>query len=226
MTISERQSNILRSIVAEYIKTAQPISSQTLEQRYDFKVSPATLRNEMVALSRKGFLIKPFASSGRVPTDKGYRFFVDKILEDSKDDIDNAKSFDDAIFPWRLAKDLASLSSSLVAVYLSEQDIFWKEGWEDLLQEPEFESQNSIRSFSRLIEDFEKNILTFPFSREIQVLIGREIPFSKVRDFSIMATECDFAGTEKGIVAFLGPKRMEYPKNIQILHTWKKQLKN
>ena len=224
MAITERQKNILERIVEEYINEARPISSQFLEKKYDFGVSSATLRNEMLSLSRKGFLEKPFASSGRVPTDKGYRFFVDETLQKPQKHLD--RGVESIESTWHLAKKLASLSSSLVAVYLEGEDLIFKEGWEDLLEEPEFEHQSSIKSFAKLLDDFENNIEDFSLTNGIQVFIGKEVPFSRIKDFSIMISECEFAGNEKGIVAFLGPKRMEYPKNINILNAWTKQLKN
>ena len=226
MKTTERQKKILEYVVSEYVESARPISSQTLEKKYDLGVSPATLRAEMLALSEQGFLEKPHASSGRVPTDKGYRFFVDEILENPKEYSDKAINADDTISPWRFAKNLASLTSSLVAVYLQEQEMIFKEGWEDLLAEPEFEDHNSMKSFARLIEDFEWNIGDLSFGRGIEVFIGKEVLFSRVKDFSIIVAECEFEENKKGIVAFLGPKRMEYPKNINILHSWTKRLKS
>ena len=205
--ITERQKRILDCIVSEYVESAYPISSQVLEKKYHLGVSGATLRNEMLALSRLGFLEKPFASSGRVPTDKGYRFFVDEVLEKPQKHLRNkAEPVESS---WHLAKKLASLSSSLVAVYLQGQETIFKEGWEDLLEEPEFEEQGSIKSFAKLIDDFEKNIADFDFEEGIQVFIGKEVFFSRVKDFSIMIAVCRFSDNETGIVVFLGPKRME-----------------
>ncbi len=80
MTITERQEKILNKVLQEYIKSAQPVSSQLLEKKYDFGISPATIRIEMQKLTDKGFLYQPHTSAGRVPTDKGYRLFVDKLF--------------------------------------------------------------------------------------------------------------------------------------------------
>ena len=77
----KRQKEILNSVIEEYINSAQPVSSQLLEKKYDFGICPATIRIEMQKLTDKGFLCQPHTSAGRVPTDKGYRFFVDNLLE-------------------------------------------------------------------------------------------------------------------------------------------------
>ena len=77
METNLRQQDLLLKIVEEYINTAKPVSSQLLEKKHSFKVCPATIRNEMQALTKKGYIFQPHTSAGRVPTDKGYRFFVD-----------------------------------------------------------------------------------------------------------------------------------------------------
>ena len=77
--LDERKSAILRAVVQEYIETAQPVGSAHLARTRNLGVSPATVRNEMAVLEREGFLAHPHTSAGRIPTDKGYRFFVDNI---------------------------------------------------------------------------------------------------------------------------------------------------
>lgn len=79
--MDERKAAILRSVVEEYIQTAQPVGSGHVARSSGLAVSPATVRNDMTALEHEGFLRQPHTSAGRVPTDKGYRFFVDGIAE-------------------------------------------------------------------------------------------------------------------------------------------------
>jgi len=77
--LDDRKASILRAIVAEYIDTAQPVGSGHIARSAGVEVSPATVRNEMAALERDGYLVQPHTSAGRVPTEKGYRFYVDTI---------------------------------------------------------------------------------------------------------------------------------------------------
>ncbi len=77
--LDDRKAAILRAVVQEYIQTAQPVGSAHLARTHNLGVSPATVRNEMAVLERDGFLAHPHTSAGRIPTDKGYRFFVDSI---------------------------------------------------------------------------------------------------------------------------------------------------
>ena len=79
--LDDRKAAILRAVVEEYIETAQPVGSGHVADRPDVAVSSATVRNELAALERDGFLVQPHTSAGRVPTDKGYRFFVDHLTQ-------------------------------------------------------------------------------------------------------------------------------------------------
>jgi heat-inducible transcriptional repressor len=79
--LDERKSAILRAIVQEYIATGQPVGSSHVAGGHDLKVSPATVRNEMAVLEQEGYVTQPHTSAGRIPTDKGYRFFVDHMTQ-------------------------------------------------------------------------------------------------------------------------------------------------
>lgn len=80
--LDERKAAILRAVVEEYIETAQPVGSLHVAQGSSVDVSAATIRNEMAVLEREGYLVQPHTSAGRIPTDKGYRFFVDQLVPD------------------------------------------------------------------------------------------------------------------------------------------------
>ena len=222
MELTQRQENILEKVVEEYIRLAQPISSQLLEEEYDFGVSPATIRSEMLALSEQGFLMQPHTAAGRVPTDKGYRFFVDEILREPKQK-EQENMFEELgdVFEeaGMMAKHLAGMASVLIAVYLEKKGMLFKEGWEELLEEPEFENRSTVKNFAKLVEEFEKRAGEFSQGSGVQVFIGREAPFSNAKEFSIMIADFSFPEGEKGRVALLGPKRMAYHKNIRLLES-------
>src|SRR6188472_4036711 len=82
--LDERKTAILSAVVQEYIATALPVGSTHVVDAPGVRVSPATVRNEMAVLEQEGYLVQPHTSAGRVPTDKGYRFFVDHITEPGK----------------------------------------------------------------------------------------------------------------------------------------------
>ena len=116
--ITERQKLILKLIVEEYVKTNQPVGSMTLLQRNDIDVSPATIRNEMAALENEGYLEKTHTSSGRVPSEKGYRLYVQLIMGDKKKKKHNFPLIDeifekDALNQEEAIKDSVMLVSQL-----------------------------------------------------------------------------------------------------------------
>jgi heat-inducible transcriptional repressor len=78
--LARRKDQVLSAVIDDYIQTAEPVASRTLARRYGFGLSAATLRNELADLEELGFLDKPHTSAGRVPSDKGYRYYVDRLL--------------------------------------------------------------------------------------------------------------------------------------------------
>lgn len=220
MILTTRQSQILQSAVLEYVNLAVPVSSQLLEEKYDLAVSPATIRNEMKWLEDEGFLIQPHISAGRVPTDKGYRFFVDSVFQEE------AKEPERVRLNHVILKNLAAASGNLAFVYTKEQDLVWKEGWEGLLLEPEFEEKEYLLNLAHFLKDLEKSVRSLQIDR-MHIYIGKENPFSRVRDFSIIISECAFEDEEQGFVSIIGPKRMAYQKNIGLIKSpWKNMRKS
>ena len=82
MELGERRCRILAAVVDDYVETAEPVGSETLALKYDFGVKPATIRNELAAMSEIGYLRQPHTSAGRVPSDLGYRYYVDRLMPD------------------------------------------------------------------------------------------------------------------------------------------------
>jgi heat-inducible transcriptional repressor len=77
--LDRRRLDVLRAIVEDYVATQEPVGSKALVERHNLGVSPATIRNDMAALEEEGYIHQPHTSAGRVPTDKGYRLFVDRL---------------------------------------------------------------------------------------------------------------------------------------------------
>src|SRR3989344_408427 len=135
MNITERQKTILESLVEGYVQSAHPISSQWLEEEAGFDFSPATIRNELLQLTEKGYLEQPHVSAGRIPTDQGYRFVVDEIIEELEK---RKQRFEQDITDYfLLLEQLAQSSSALVLGYVPGSRRIMQEGWERLLREPE-----------------------------------------------------------------------------------------
>ncbi len=91
MELDERKKKILHAIIRNYLETGEPVGSRTISKYTDLNLSSATIRNEMVDLEEMGLIIQPHTSSGRIPSDKGYRLYVDTMLEDKTKEIDEMK---------------------------------------------------------------------------------------------------------------------------------------
>ena len=82
--LTERQKKILEAIIKEYTQTGEPVGSVILDKKYNLGISPATIRNEMVKLSNEGYLTKPHASAGRVPTSIAFRFYIKELMKEKE----------------------------------------------------------------------------------------------------------------------------------------------
>ena len=129
-TLRERQQSILEALVREHVRTAKPVASQELAGRFGRRFSPATIRGEMLEMDDLGYLEQPYTSGGRIPTDKGYRFFVDHIAREPGITEKEEESFD-RIFGIRDETDfikefgrlMARLSNAYTAIGMDTQKI-------------------------------------------------------------------------------------------------------
>lgn len=95
--LDDRKKKVLQAIVEEYINTAEPVSSSSISSKYDLSCSSATIRNEMADLDKKGYLEKVHTSSGRIPSAKGYRYYVDELLKDDNISLEEVKYISDKL---------------------------------------------------------------------------------------------------------------------------------
>ncbi len=114
MALDDRKARVLRAIIEEHIETGLPVGSRVIARRYDLGVSPATIRNEMAELEEGGYLDKPHTSSGRVPSDRGYRFYVDELMPVPK--LSDADIWALESLFRRTARDVVSLLKETVRV--------------------------------------------------------------------------------------------------------------
>lgn len=220
LMLTERQRLILDGIINQYIDSARPVSSKLIERVCGLNVSPATIRNEMQELSDMGYISQPHTSAGRVPTDKGYRFLIDTILEElvlqeneqcpltfrEESPLSTLK---------RISADLSKRCSGLAIAFLEDQGIFWKEGMKMVFKEPEFRQPEYSVRFINCLDLLEKRFeyLSENIEGGIEVYIGRESPLYNQDDFSLIVSR----HSENLFLAIFGPKRMRYKENIKSL---------
>ena len=91
--LDERKTKILHAIIQTYLETGEPVGSRTIAKASDLNLSSATIRNEMSDLEELGYIVQPHTSAGRIPSDKGYRFYVDHLMEEKDHEISDMKEF-------------------------------------------------------------------------------------------------------------------------------------
>ena len=93
MVLDDRKKTILEAIIRNYLETGEPVGSRTISKYTDLNLSSATIRNEMSDLEEMGYIIQPHTSAGRIPSDKGYRFYVDHLIEEKDKEVTEMKEF-------------------------------------------------------------------------------------------------------------------------------------
>lgn len=93
MELDERKTKILKAIIRNYLETGEPVGSRTISKYTDLNLSSATIRNEMADLEELGYIVQPHTSAGRIPSDQGYRFYVDHLMEEKNQEVDEMKKF-------------------------------------------------------------------------------------------------------------------------------------
>ncbi len=229
--MTKRQEEILNILIKEYVKMAEPISSSFLVERCGFNCSPATLRAEMMELERSGYLQQPHTSAGRVPTDKAYRFFVDKLLQEKEKNgdlpekdrraidrtIDSAPREAHAISSG-LAKTMSNLVDDFVISGIADTNEFYRMGFANILESPEFEDRDDFFGFGSIFDEFENYFQNFFHEPEkLVVYIGRENPDKHTQKEAVMIARYPLPDGYEGISAVIGPMRMAYHRNLSLL---------
>ena len=226
--ITERQNQILDCLIRQYIKTAEPVGSDFLSKKYDFGLCPSTIRIELQSLIKDGYLEQPHTSAGRVPTDKAYRLFVNNILgkETKEEELEAIERYDNEFkMASQLTKYLAEASSVFSTMYLLNKELSWQAGWEEISKEPEFSNQSFLSGFVNFLDDFEQNIKKLKINDPINVFIGKEIQSPKAINLSLICSKCNF-NDSSALIVLIGPKRMNYDKNIRLMNSLNNFLDN
>lgn len=232
--MNSRQEKILASVVEEYTETAIPVGSKVLVEKYGFDLSPATMRNDMGKLEKDGYLYQPHISAGRIPTDKGYRYFVEKIMPEQDLSPTDQKKMQTEILKLRAQKNrltrttaklLSTLSGSLAITGKKEE--FFDFGMHELLENPEFKDADEFCKIVEALDYIDENveaILKKVKTGETKIFIGKENPIKEISNCSMIVSPYKNKSGEKGLLAIIGPKRMPYAKNKSIMDYMKKIL--
>lgn len=236
MNITKRQQEILFAIIEEYAEMAAPVGSVTLAKL--FGVSSATIRSEMARLEEAGYLVQPHTSAGRVPTDSGYRLYVNSLTEDMnashvreenparllpgrEDRSTHAmelriNSQERADFAIRGAVDsLVELTGNLGLATIGDQ--LYLAGMSRLFTQPEFMDTTRVRSVAKLLDNLEPWLREAAPGEPLNIFIGEENPIGKTSEVSLIISKFRSPYSDNSYIGVLGPTRQNYGRVMSLV---------
>lgn len=228
--LNERQGKILKAIVKEYTGTANPVSSGYLKDKYKLPYSSATIRNEMAALEENGYLMKAYISSGRIPSDKGYRYFIDNLMEKRELSENYQKKLElkllkqkakNARLERTTTKMLSSMSRCLALSGLVDKEEYFDFGMHNLLDDPDFSNMDELAKLTSALDLIDENvdkILDQVKTGDTRIFVGKENPMKEIQNCSMIVAPYELEEGDRGLVAIIGPKRMKYGRNKSLIN--------
>ncbi|MCL2869622.1 transcriptional regulator [Candidatus Saccharibacteria bacterium] len=221
--MTERQRQILFAIIEQYAEVAVPVGSVTLAKL--FNASSATIRAEMVKLEEMGLIYQPHTSAGRVPTDAGYRLYVNHLTESEEMPkldrsaraiearVTSNSRADQAI---RSAVDsLVELTGNLGMATIGGQ--LYMSGIANLFAQPEFLNTNHVQSVASLLDNLEPWLRETAPNEPLNVFIGSENPIGKASGASLIISRFRSPYSDKSYIGVLGPTRQNYARVTQLV---------
>jgi len=220
MDLSERQKNLLRSVIEKYIETGEPVGSETIEKEAHLGVSPATIRNEMVRLTSLGYLRQPHTSAGRIPTSIGLKFYVDQLMEEKslslkdevaiKQELGEPKGRFDQLLK-HTSRVLADQTHSMAIVTDEDGDVY-ASGMANILDLPEFYDIDITKTVLSMVDKVEMLSQIFGHlspEEQIKILFGDElgVPYLEPCGFVIARYSLP---SHQGVLGVIGPTRLNY----------------
>lgn len=233
-SLTSRQTQILKAIIDEYIETAEPVGSDSLEKKYNLGISPATIRNEMGLLTKSGFLKQPHTSSGRIPTSGAMKFYVDQLMEEKQMSLaDEVKAKEEVWdskgnlnkFLYEITHSLADMTGGL-AVAATEDGSLWHAGHANIFSYPEFADPSMCASLFGFMDESDQMIdlffNRFPMETPFDVLFGEEMGF---RDLPVGIVATHFKVKDvNGALGVIGPVRQSYSMLVPTLKYYRGML--
>lgn len=226
--LNQKYKDLLFTIIEEYIETKNPIASEYLVGKNNLNCCSATIRNMMVDLENMGYLYQPYVSSGRIPTPESYRLYIElldkkqsphkKIISKIDAFISSAKILDLSQKAKVLAKFYSQISNNAVLLAFSPHN-YYATGFSNVLNEPEFSEIEKLKNLSMVFDNLE-SISEHLYSsvKEIEISIGEVGSLSE----NLSSIKCRF---ERGVIAIIGPMRMNYKQNLGLINYFKDKIK-
>jgi len=226
--MTDRQEQILRSIVEQYAEIAAPVGSLLLAKL--FGVSSATIRAEMARLEEMGYIEQPYTSAGRIPTDKGYRYYVNKVADYADASVNNmslmdrsARAIDARIRSAGMAsKTIKSAVDSLVEITRNLAigtigDQLYMSGIANLFMQPEFAGGNAVQQVASLLDNLEPWLYEAAPNKPLSVYIGAENPVGKSSGCSLIVCKYRSPYSDNSYIGVVGPTRQNYAQTMNLV---------
>lgn len=224
--MTERQIAILATIIEQYAEIAAPVGSVTLAKL--FGVSSATIRSEMARLEEMGLIMQPHTSSGRVPTDQGYRFYVNTLTEAQNNEMPkldrSARAIDARVSTHGDRADRAIRSAVDSLVDLTQNlglatigDELYMSGIGNLFSQPEFMSGTHTQAVARLLDNLEPWLREAAPNEPLNVYIGAENPVGKASGASLIISRFRSPYSDRSYIGVLGPTRQSYGRVMRLV---------
>lgn len=224
--MTERQIQILAAIIEQYAEVAAPVGSITLAKL--FGVSSATIRAEMARLEEMGLIAQPHTSAGRVPTDKGYRFYVNALNEAEATMVPqldrSTRAIEARVNTHKNRADRAIRSAVDSLVDLTQNlglatigDELYMSGIGNLFSQPEFMQGNHVQAVARLLDNLEPWLREAAPNEPLNVYIGSENPIGKSSGATLIVSRFRSPYSDKSYIGVLGPTRQSYGRVMRLV---------
>lgn len=225
--LTQRQVEILKSIIEEYIETAEPVGSETIEKKRNISASPATIRNEMVKLSEYGYLKKLHSSAGRLPTAQGIKFYVRELMKEKELSTVEEVALKEGVWDYRekqqrflkeVTKSLAEKTDALAIATTQDGDIFCS-GYANILDMPEFFDIDVTKTLLEALDEYDLFKSIFESApqetgEDIHVLIEDELGSRLNGPYGFIFADFITPMHISGRIGVLGPARLHYTSII------------
>lgn len=229
MDLTDRQITILKHIIDEYIETARPVGSETLDKKYSLGVSPATLRNEMTVLTEAGYLKQLHTSAGRTPTPKALRYYVTNLMQPKNLSVTDEVKIKEHLADYRdqfekilreATRELAQQTKTLAVAYDNDENIFYS-GTANILDMPEFYDIDLTRNILSLLDHFDYLDRIFAGGgvdedATTHVLLAEDLGLEPLASCAVVFQRFGAGAGKKhqGAIGIVGPCRLNYPRLV------------
>lgn len=221
MDLTDRQKQLLKAIIEEYIENAEPVGSEAIEKKYDLGVSPATIRIEMGKLTEKGYLRQPHTSAGRTPTSQGFKLYVQELMKEKTIPVSAEVSIREVLMQQRarqerlLKEAVKSLAQrcNMLGMAIDQDNQVYYAGASHILDWPEFYDIDVTKFVLSLFDEhpmLQDIIGRAQGTDPVHILFGEDLGFEYLKPTGFVFTRYEFSPTNSGVIGVIGPARMNF----------------